>query len=255
MAFVALFSTQAYAADNDHTSCNVNITSDIVFANNQLTVQSTKQEAILFKSDGSVFVDNKRVTLSENEKEISKSYYKEVESAIPVVVDITVDALTLTEAALAEVFTGLLGPQTKVPSNLTYRISDVANTIKTHVYQDPKSLTFNSAELKNEIGVGSELDAQIEQIKAEVVSSIMGQLIVAVGQSMMTGGTNFSELESRMTNLAQNIEQKAELLGNNLKEKSVGLCDSVKKLDATEAKLRQIAKLQHLNTFEFYNKD
>lgn len=254
LTLASLFSTSTFANGDYQMSCNVNINGNIAFANNELTVESASQESILFTATGAVLLDGKPVTLSAEEKALALRYYKDVEASIPMVVDVTLEALKITDIALEEVFTGLLGAKSKVPQTLNVRINDIANSVKEHVYQDPNSLTFNSAQLKSDLGVGDKLEQEIEQMKAEIVSSVMGQLIVAIGQSMMNGGGNFAQLEARMGSLAQDIELKAKELGASLKEKSGDLCDKMKSLDETETQLQKVSKLGNLDTIYFYKK-
>jgi hypothetical protein len=254
VTFTSLFAVNAFAQSDYQLSCDTNINSNIEFANNQLVVKSTKDEDILFKSNGVVFVDGKEISLTSEEQSLTKSYYSDVEASIPMVVDITVEALNITSVALTEVFKGLLGENTQLPAKLDLRINGVATAIKEHVYQDPDSLTFNSGYLKGDLGLGDNLDEEIEEIKEEVVSSMMGQLLMAIGKSMLNGDGNFADLEQRMTTLGQDIEQKAQALAKGLEEKSKSLCDKIKSLDDTEEQLRKIDELRYLDTIHFNNK-
>lgn len=249
-----LLAGNTYASTDYQMSCDINISSDIAFANKELLLQSAKQEDILFTANGSVLVSGKQIKLSKEEKALALNYFSEVENAIPMVVEITVEALKVTDIALVEVFSGLLGENSALPRKLNGRINGIATSVHDHVYQNPESLTFNSAQLKKELGLGTGLEQEIEQMKAEIVSSVMGQLIVAIGKSMMNGGGDFSALEKRMGNLAADIEQKAKFLGESLKDKTAGLCDKVEALDETETKLRKIKELRYLSTFHFTKK-
>jgi hypothetical protein len=254
LSSTSLFTFGAFAQSDYQLSCDANITSNIAFANNQLTVESSKQEKILFTSTGVVYVDDQKINLNKEEQAKAQQYFRDAEDAIPMVVEITVEALNVTNMALTEVFKGLLGEKSVLPQTLNKRINEISNAIQEHVYQDPNSLTFNSAHLKGDIGLGENLDQEIEAIKQEIISSMMGQLIVAIGQSMMNGDGNFSELEARMNTLGKDIETKAEALADRLKEKSTTLCDKIQSLDETENELNQIESLRYLDTIEFNKK-
>jgi hypothetical protein len=252
--WTSLFAASAMAQNDYQMSCKADITSNIIFANNQLIVKSTKQEDILFEADGTVLVNGRQIALTKEEKKLTQRYYKDVEDSIPIVVDISLAALKITSMAVTEVFTGLLGKDSELPQKLNTRINEVANAVKEHVYQDPNSLTFNSAYLKDDLGIGNELDQEIEALKEELISSMMGQFIIAIGKSILDGDGNFAELETRMNDIGKDIEKRAEALAKGLKEKSLGLCDKIKRLDKTEVELRKIDALRYLNTIDF-NKD
>jgi hypothetical protein len=247
----AFLSTSVFAHDDYQLSCDTNISGSIVFANNQLTVKSNKDEDILFNSTGIVKVDGKPISLSKEEQELAQRYYNEVEATIPIVVDITVEALKITNTALTEVFSGLLGENSELPQKLNTRINDISEAIRAHVYQDPNSLTFNSDYLKDDLGLGDDLETEIESITEEIVTSMMGELMISFGKAMLSGDGDLSELEKRMENLGQDIEQKTEVLGKRLEEKSLVLCERIKSIDATETQLRSINALRNLDTIHF----
>lgn len=247
----SLLSASVFAQNDYNINCDTNITSELAFANNKLMVKSTKQEDIVFTANGMVVVDGKTLTLSDEEKKLAQRYFTDIEASIPMVVDITVEALQITNMALTEVFKGLLGPQSQLPQTLSVRINDVSTAIKSHVYQDPNSLTFNSAYLKEDLGLGTELDEEIDKIKEEIITSVMGQVIMAIGKSMLSGDGNFADLEARMETLGTDIEKKAEVLAKGLEDKSNALCDNIKRLDATETQLSSIPQLQYLDTIQF----
>lgn len=251
ISVTSLYTTSVFSYNDYQLSCDTNITSELLFANNQLMVKSTQQEEIVFTSGGLVSVNGKPVKLTPEERKLTLLYFKEVEASIPIVVDITVEALQITDMALTEVFKGLLGNEAQLPQTLSVRINGITTAIKDHVYQDPKSLTFNSMYLKNDLGVGSELNEEIGKIKEEVVSTIMGQVIVAVGKSMLSGGGNFAELQGRMETLGSDLEAKAQELAKGLEDKSTHLCDKIKLLDDTETTLNQNDALRYLNTITF----
>lgn len=250
-ACITFSAAEVYAYNDYQLSCETNITSNIIFADKQLTVRSTTDEDILFDSAGRVKVDGKSISLTKEEQKLAQRYFNEVEATIPIVVDITVEALKITNMALTEVFTGLLGEDSELPQTLNNRIDKVTDAIKTHVYQDPNSLTFNSAYLKDDLGLGNDLDTEIESMKAEIISSMMGELMVSLGKAMLSGDGDFSDLGTRMENLGIDIDQKAELLSKNLEEKSLVLCERIKGIDDTETQLRSINALQNLNTIHF----
>lgn len=250
-AISAFFGANAFAHNDFQLSCDTNISSNIVFADNQLSVKSTKNEDILFNAEGVVSVDGKQISLTKEEQKLTQRYFNEVEATIPVVVDITVEALKITNMALTEVFTGLLGENSQLPQTINKRIDKVADGIRNHVYQNPNSLTFNSNYLKDDLGLDDDLEQEIESIKEEVVSSMMGELMVALGKAMISGDSDFSELEKRMDNLGDDIEKKAEILSKTLEEKSIDLCERISNIDNTEAQLRNINALENLDTIHF----
>lgn len=259
LSIVSLFTLSSCAAnalahEYDHNSCNTNLEGELNFANNQFTVQSSEDESILFKANGEVFVDGTKLKLSAQDTAIALQYYNGVESSIPMVVDITTEALSIANYAVTEVFTAFLGEDSSLPQLIDEKLDNAARTIKEHVYQDPNSLTFNSETLEQEFGFNDDFDQQIEEIKDEILSSFMGEIFIAIGKAMLNKDDGFSDFEQRMESLGDDIELRVEQHSNNLKEKSIALCEKMEALEGTESELQKIEALRYLNMIEINNK-
>ncbi len=246
----SVFATSAFAQNNFQSSCDANINADLNFSNNQLLVKSITNQDILFHADGAVFIDGKSISLTAPEQTLTKSYYKGVEETIPMAVDITIEALSITNLALTEVFTGLLGEKNSISSKIDSRLGKVASSIKEHVYQNPDSLTFNSEYLKRDLGLGNDVDQEIQKIQEEIMTAAMGELLLIVGQSMMSGNNDFVGLQKRMENIGDEIEEKAGRVGKQLEKKTTVLCEKLKSLDDTEDQLQKVSALRHLNMID-----
>lgn len=250
VTLTSLVSASALAHSNFNMSCQTNLNAELSFANNELLVKSTSEQNILFTANGEVSVDGKRIELNSTEQKLAQQYYNDVEASIPMVVDITVEAINITNLALTEVFVGLLGEQSKVASTIDTKLSDLSHAIEQHVYQDPASLTFNSAYFENDLGLDSNFDQQMEEITEELVSTAMGEIFMVMGKAMLTGSSDFSDLETRMNQVGEEIEQKSELLAAQLEDKAEVLCDRFISLDKTETQLNETKALRDLDLIQ-----
>ncbi len=250
IACVGLVSTNVYAHNTIDTSCKANINGDLSFANNQLLVKSTSKEDIVIMPDGLVLVDGKPISLNRQQTGLAKRYFEDVEASIPMVVDVTVEALKITNIALNEVFTGLLGEDSALPGKIKSRLDDLADAIEDHVYQDPDSLTFNTAYLEEDLGFDDNLDAEIESIQNELVAEAMGEMFILLGKAMLTGDSDFSNFEQRMNKMGEEIEQRVESASVQIEEAAEKLCDKIHSLDETENQLQSVHELRHLNMID-----
>lgn len=243
-------SANVYASTNFDTSCEANINGELSFADNQLLVKSTTKQDIVIMADGLVLVDGKTIDMNGQQTQLAKRYYQDVEASIPMVVDVTVEALRITNIALTEVFTGLLGEDSQLPSKIKNRLDDVAKAIEDHVYQNPDSLTFNSAYLEKDLGLDDNLDAEIENIQNELVSEAMGEMFVLLGKAMLSGDSDFSKFEQRMEKLGEEIEQRVESASVQIEKAAEKLCDKMHSLDETENQLQSVQELRHLDMID-----
>ncbi|MGB3726235.1 MAG: DUF2884 family protein [Glaciecola sp.] len=249
-----MVNTPAFAHNSHYGSCDTNINGEVSFAKNTLTVTTEQDEKISFDPRGNVTHNGSTVVLTSAQQNAAINYYEGVETAIPMVVDITVEALNITNIALTDVFTGFLGSDSELPAKISDKLKNVGTSIEEHVYKDPTSLTFNSTYLENELGLDDNLDAEIEALKEEAMGEFMGEIFMALGKAMMSGDSNLSDFESRMETLGSDIEQKVESLAVQLEDKADALCDTFERIDNAENTLNQVKALRHLDVMNVTNK-
>lgn len=246
LSTIALSAT-VQAGNFSNASCETNINGEMSFANNVLLVKSDKQEDIVFSSNGDVSVNGKPVSLNNQQQQAAQHYFNNVEASIPIVVDITVEALSITNMALTEVFTGLLGENSEFPKVVSNKLSQVSKAIEDHVYQDQHSLTFNSAYMSEELGIDNGFEQEIEEIQEELMASFMGEMFMSLGKAMISGDSSFADLEKRMETLGDEIDTKANNLGKQLEQKAIDLCKKFEAIDQAENELQNVQELRHLD--------
>ena len=233
-----------------NNACETNFKSEMKFSNNQLSVTTVKNEQLLFDAEGRVIVDGKPIELSESERKLAQHYYASVEQAIPMVTTVALEAINITNIALSETFTALLGDNSQLPQLISEKLSKVSDAIEHHVYQNPDSLTFDSAYFGDDLEESNKFEDEIDEIKEEVIASAMGEMLIQLGRSMMSGGGDMSDFEKRMENLGNDIEARAEVLAEELKLKAEGLCEKLLDIDNTENQLQSVKSLRNLNMLD-----
>lgn len=244
------FSGTIYAHDFNNNTCNTNIDGEISFANNLLEVKSDNDEAIVFNKLGKVSIDGTNIDLSSIQQAAAKAYYENVEASIPLLVEISTEAIDMTRVALTEVFSEILDSNSNLPTVIGNKLEDVSKSIKNHVYADPNSLTFNTQYLEEELGFDNGFDQKLEEIKEEVMASFMGEIFMGIGKAMMNGNGNFDDFEGRMEALGKDIEEKAESLAEKLEQKTQGLCEKFQAIDQAETELQSVKELRGLDIIQ-----
>ncbi|MFW8592473.1 DUF2884 family protein [Glaciecola sp. 2405UD65-10] len=239
-AFIA-FSAQAQSFSNNQ--CNADFKGDVVFENNLLQVFPTKQQVVTFNSAGKVTVDGSQISLSSAQTDYAKAYYANAEAAIPIVVDISSEAIQIANVSLSETAIGILGPNTKLPKMIDTKLMAISEAIKGHVYANPDSLTFKSAQLEKDLGGNEGFDDEISKVTTEMTAAFTAELL----QSVMSGKTNFEDVEKRLESLGEEIEEKAEALAEQLEDKTKLLCEKLEAIDTAETELQSISALSNLN--------
>lgn len=234
-------SVQAQSFNNDQ--CNADFKGDVVFENNILQVFPDANKVIAFNSSGKVSVDGAQISLNSAQTDSAKAYYANAEAALPIVVDISTEAIHIANISLSETAIGILGPNTKLPKMIDAKLMAISESIKSHVYANPDSLTFKSAQLEKELGGNEGFDDEINKVTAEMTAAFTAELL----QSVMSGKTKFEDVEKRLEKLGEEIEEKAEALAEQLEDKTKLLCEKLEAIDAAETQLQSVSALNDLN--------
>ena len=241
------FSSSSFAIEEQHNSCDTNINGEVNFADNLLQVTDKNNDLVVFNKDGEVSLNGKSLTLSNAQKQSAKAYYENIEQAIPMAVDVTLEALNIANIAISEVFVGLLSEETQLPKMLDKKFKEISTSITNYVYQNPESLTFNSQYFEKDLGFEQGVEKEIEAIQEEVMASFMGEVMVAMGKAMMSGDTNISDFETRIEQMSSDLEAKTNKLAEQIEQKAYSLCDKLEAIDKAETQLQTVKELRHLN--------
>lgn len=234
--------------------CDTNINADLHFSNNELRIITDAKQNILFTQQGTVIVDGKEIDLNQEQQNLAKSYFNDIEQTIPIVASIASEAINITNIALSEVFTALLGENSQVPMMIDERLSAISKGIQDHVYQNPDSITFDTTYLDKDLGLNGDFEREVEEMTEELMATAMGEMLMVLGKAMMSGTGDMDDFEKRMESLSADIETRADALALEIEEKAEVLCDSLLQIDATENQLQNVSELRNLNLIDVSNK-
>ena len=119
--------------------------------------------------------------------------------------------------------------------------------MKDHVYQNTGSLTFDSAKLENELGLGPDFEKEVHMIVSDVMENAMGELLVQMGRSMLNDEGSMGSFEQRMEKMGKDIETKVESRTKNIEQEAKKLCEMLTTLDDSESKVQTIKGLGNVD--------
>jgi hypothetical protein len=242
-----MLSSAAYSHNFNSETCDVNLNGEIVLANNEMTITSEQDDVILFTKAGDASVNGKTLQLTSQERETVTSYVEGFEEAVPKAIELAAKAIELTNYALTEVFTGILGEDSKLPQMLNDKLSALQQKLENHVYQQPDSVTFNSAFFDGNSSEASEFERDIDAAVEEVMGTAMAELLVSFGRSMFSGDTNMENFEEKMTSLGDTIDATVTEQSQKLKGDALELCESLEKIEEKERELQKIKGLEGID--------
>ncbi len=237
--------------------CNVNIDGNLKLENDILTITTEQDDVISIESNHQLYVNGEEVSLSRSEQRWVKDYYDGIYSAVPQAASIAVEGVALASDAISEVFGGLLGADTQAIDKITVKLSDIGDKIHDNFYAEDGSIRVDSAHFSDGDMFGEEWENEFEAAVEDVISSSIGQILVAIGTQMMFGDNEAGDFDQRMASFTDDLEMRMEQQAAIIEEKADGLCYLVADIDYAENKLQDnVSELSDLNVFSVEkNKD
>ncbi len=223
--------------------CEINLEGELRFADKALTVKTDAKDSIKITADYRVFINDQAQSLSDQETQWVKEYYDSIEQAIPQVMTVAAEGIQIANIAVTEVLRGFLGDESRVATQLETKLNDLHTQLKEHVYQNPDSLTFDTEALETDLAFGADFDAEVDQIVSDIMDNAMGEFLVQMGRSMLSGDGSAEPFEQRMERMGDEIEAKMEGKTDQIEVEAKKLCDMLTTIDASESKVQQIMGL------------
>lgn len=243
----ALTAFNVNAGDYHAEQCDINLNGEISFAEQTLTVTTKSDDEVKITNSYVVFLNGKKLSLSGQETQWVKDYYDGIEQSIPQVMTVAAEGIKIANYAVSEVLRGFLGSESKVATKLEVKLNGLYGQLKDHVYQNPNFLTFDTATLEKELGLGPDFDAEVDKIVSEVMENAMGEFFVQMGKSMMNGQGSIESFEERMSKMGDALESKIEGQTKDIELEAQKLCEMLTTVDESESKVQQIKGLGNVD--------
>nr|WP_168711069.1 DUF2884 family protein [Ningiella ruwaisensis] len=237
-----------------NTTCDIKVNGDIVIDQDKVTITERNADIIILTDKGSASVNGQTLALTSEEQSYVKDYVDGIKSAVPQAIELAAKAIAITNTALTEVFTGLLGEDSQLPKMINKKLSDLQNLLEEQVYQKPNSYTFNQAFFGSDGELKGELEQSLNSAVEEITATAMGEFMMLLGKSMMSGEGSAKDFQTRMENLGDNIESQITEQSKALEDDANRLCDTLQKVDDTESNLQKINGLNRLDFLKLTQK-
>lgn len=251
ISIVALLSAFPSAAHNHQIDldnhCSVDMQGHLSLNQGELRLTDSNQQDVLITRNKELFVDGKKISLNRNEQKWLENYYDSIEAAIPSVITVAREGIRIANYAVSEVLSSLLGENSRTVKMLKDKLETAQRGLDDHLNQDPNYITFDTQTLETDMGVTRDWEKQYEGIVEEIMPEAMGEFLVALGRSMMTGGSVDESFEQRMQRVGDDIEEKVTAQSDLIEKEAAVLCESMKAVEQAEQEIQKIPALRSLD--------
>ena len=246
--------------------CDVNINADLKLEKNTLTVTSESGQVLVINPDYNLTIDGQVINLSASQKKLTKNYYDNIYSTIPQAMTVASEGVKVANTVVPELMRGFLGEQSKAATMLEAKLNTLHQDLKLHVNQNPSYISFDTQYIKEDLGLDTGIEEEIDLLVEEIVEQATGEFMVQMSKSFFSAfntqaedsvesdKTGVSSFEQRMEKMGEELEVKIEENTKTLELEMNKLCDMLEDIDASENKMQNIEGLSNLDLIQFNGK-
>ncbi|MBU3021982.1 DUF2884 family protein [Aestuariibacter sp. A3R04] len=245
-----VLASSATAIEIDNESCDITVKGDMSWNAGVLAVHIQDDKKMVITPAHTLTINGHSVALNDEEKEWVAMYYNNINTAIPMTLDITYDALELAGSALNEAFGELIGTDNGLVDDVDALFADLRRDMDAHFYDDNGQIRVNSADFQDDGWFAQSWENRLESQVEDIIEQSAGRLLIALGTQMLSSDGDMDDFADRMENWEDDFEQRIEQRATAIEERADALCEVLQKADYVESKMQKhIAGLENLDMF------
>ena len=250
-----VFATSTMAIEINNESCGINVEGDMSWNAGVLAVQIDDDKEMVITPGHIMTINGRTIALDDDEQAWVGTYYDNINTAIPMTLDITYDALALAGSALNEAFGELIGTDSGLVTDIDVFFTDLRQEMDTHFYDENGQIRVSSEDFKDDGWFADSWEDRFESQVEEIVAQSTGRLLIALGTQMLSSDGDMDDFADRMENWEDDFEQRVEAKASAIEARADALCEVLQKADYAESKMQKhIAGLEQLDMFTIDDK-
>ena len=243
-----LLSTAAFAHD---TSCDMELEGNIQYHHGLLTVDMNNGGSFSIDETHTLTINGERADLDRDQQAWVSTYYDNIDTAIPMTLNIASEGLEIASLAVTEVFGELLGADSSLTNDFDTLFVSLNDKLNYSFYDENGDIHVDSTRFDEPGWFDESWEAEFEEEIESLVAKSMGHILVAIGTQMLWEGGDMDAFEQKMERFGETIEHRIETQAASLEEKGHALCEVLKQADYAESKMAaNIPGLDALNLLD-----
>ncbi|WP_414828536.1 DUF2884 family protein [Alteromonas sp. H39] len=235
--------------NNDH--CDVELDGNIQYYKGLLTVDMNNGSTMTITDDYELTINGESVSLTSEQQRWVEDYYDQIDTAIPMTLNIAAEGLEIASTAVGEVFGELLGADDEMVREFDDLFTGLSQEMKTRFYDAQGNIRVNSNEFNQPGWFDNAWENEFEARIESLVSQSVGRIMVAIGTEMMFGDGDMTAFEQKMERFGESIENRVEKQARALEDDAEALCAVLAKADYAEKQMQKhIDGLDDLNLLD-----
>ena len=229
--------------------CDFEIQADLTVGPEQIVIEDRRLGEVLVGDSGDLSIDGRAVELDAAEREAVEAWASQVQTVVPAVVDLALDAMDLGVTAVTEVFAALVDGEP--PAGVREALDDVRAEVHERLGREHDVWYVREDGISGPDDAMDSIGPLVERAVAESVAS----LLVSLGRSLQTEDDSLAArmdaFAARMERFEADIEARVERDAAGIERRADRLCEEMTTLAEREADLRSsVPALARLRALE-----
>ena len=239
--------TEASSFHIEMSQCDVSMQGTLGIENGVMTVTTEQRQALTIDAEQNVKIDGTKLALTASEKALAEQYYYNINAAVPMGIEIAAQGLELSNVAINDILSPLLGEEDEMIIKLNELLSGIAEGLQNDIY-DPQGNLSIAPNMNGANWFTPEWEQDFERVLSDTIEQNMGRLMLAIGAELLFGEGNFGLEAFDPDTLAQRVGDKMAHHGTQISEAMVTFCAIVEAADQAETELA--GNIESLNDFD-----
>lgn len=254
MLLVTPFYQTAYAQQ-----CSINLNYGVIIAPKHIRIVEKAQTKVQINNSNQLFIQGREQYLTVEQKALLSKFSAGIRQQVPEIVSIAIEGVDIGLKAVNKVITGLTGENSASQQKVQAKFDELKWRMRARFNQSANNYYIAPQDLNDfdEMFTG-EFEQEIEAI----ISTSIGTILEAVGQSMLTdseqndyeGETRITTFDKRLTSISKGLKLEVTERAKALDNKAAIFCQQLSQLNMIETDLQQaIPTLKSYNIIETSN--
>ena len=249
ISVLTLFSVTSKASDMhiEMSQCDVSMQGTLGIESGVMTVTTEKGQILSIDADQHVTLDGQAIALTSSQRALAEQYYYNINAAIPMGIEIAAQGLELSNVAINDILSPLLGEDDAMVIKLNELLTGIAKGLQNDIYDAQGNLSI-APNMTGATWFTPEWEQDFERVLTDTIEQNMGRLLLAIGSELLFGEGDFGLEAFDPDALAQRVGDKMAHHGTQISEAMITFCSIVETADQAETELAN--SVDALNTFD-----
>jgi hypothetical protein len=239
--------------------CSINLNYGVIIDPKHIRIVDEGQTKVQINNTNQLFIKGTEVFLTSDQQLLLTHFSSGIRKQVPEIVSIAIEGVDIGLKAVNEVVAGLTGENSASQQKVQAKFEELKWRIRARFNQSANNYYIAPQDLND---FDEMFTGEFEQEIEAMISSSIGSILEAVGQSMFPdsdnseygGETRIATFDNRLTSISNGLELEVSKRAKALDEKAALFCQQLIQLDEIETQLHQaIPPLKNYNLIDTAN--